>query len=255
MSESPVISKVESPLVASIALDSTTPIKDIVPTKKSILKDIRKEKRNEDQIAEKRETRPITYETIRALDRVHKRLPDDASKKVIESWQRKAKFFAGATDKLLSYGERYLSATTLWKIFSPSMFVSGIPTRGEQAFNISQDYQNTMFINIEKDKPMMVFGLQLKRPDLIPRFIGQKILYGLRGLPVRLAADQFEAHMRTEKGKSWLADIAKKKGFRTEEIVHKMTTGEALLELGSRPQEKLGDNQKYVATASAITQG
>ncbi len=132
------------------------------------------------------------------------------------------------------------------------MFVLGIPTRGEQSLNFSQDYQNTMLINIEKDKPMMVFGVQLKRPDLIPRFIGQKILYSLRGLPVRLAADQFEAHMRTEKGKVWLADIAKKQGFRTEEIVRKMTTGEALYELGTRPKVDLRDNQKFVASAKAI---
>lgn len=249
----PSVPKIESPQAAPVMSDSISVVtKDKGPTKKDILKDIRKEKRSEDQIAAKRENRPVTYETIRALDRVYKSLPDDASKKVIESWQRKAKFFAGAADKLLAYGDRYLSFLTIWKIFSPSMFVSGIPTRGEQTLSVSQDYQNTMFINIEKDKPMMVFGVQLKRPDLIPRFIGQKILYSLRGLPVRLAADQFEAHMRTEKGKAWLADIAKKKGFRTEEIVRKMTTGEALRELGSRPQQELQDNQKYEASAKPI---
>lgn len=253
MSETPSVPKIESPQVVPFVSESVNiSTKDKGLTKKDILKDIRKEKRSEDQIAAKRENRPVTYETIRALDRVYKSLPDEASKKVIESWQRKAKFFAGAADKLLAYGDRYLSFLTIWKIFSPSMFVSGIPTRGEQALNFSQDYQNTMFINIEKDKPMMVFGVQLKRPDLIPRLIGQKILYSLRGLPVRLAADQFEAHMRTEKGKAWLADIAKKKGFRTEEIVHKMTTGEALRELGSRPQQELQDNQKYEASAKPI---
>jgi len=109
MSETPSIPKVEPPQVISVLLDSVNiSTKDKGPTKKDIFKDIRKEKRSEDQIAATRENSPVTYETIRALDRVYKSLPDDASKKVIESWQRKAKFFAGAADKLLAYGDRYL---------------------------------------------------------------------------------------------------------------------------------------------------
>ncbi len=231
---------------------SQIPRVDSNPKQKGLLKQIRKEKRLEDLLSANPEKTPIGFETERMFKRVLKNLPEGASTKLVKSWEGKAKLGAAVADLVLNTGNYAVNVIIFRQLFRLTHFNINRPIHDEILGGERSRLSLMLIRDVKKHKPLVSMDFQIDKPELIPYIVGAKILYKLRSAPVKFASDLAENFARSEKGQTWLSGIAKKKGFRTEEIVHKMTTGDALRELGSKPQEKLRENQQYVASANVI---